>query len=135
MNLIFHEAGQVLFALLGNNILITLGGRLNQMLIPCIAFTDFYYKRDRIGTAFALLWFFGDFIDVSIYMADGRFLKLSLILGMGIKVHYWLNLFNHFNLWGIYQMLWSMIFYLGWASLFLVWAWLCKSWRSYYNKV
>jgi hypothetical protein len=99
-----------------------LGSRLNQLLIPFIAFAAFYYKRDRAGADFALLWFFGDFIDVSIYMADGRFLKLSLILGMGIKAHDWLNLFNHFDLWSIYQMLLSMMFYLGWAGLFLVWA-------------
>ncbi len=112
-----------------------LWGSLNQLLIPFIAFAAFYYKRDRAGAAFVLLWFFGDFIDVSIYMADGRFLKLSLIWGMGIKAHDWLNLFNHFDLWGIDQMLSSMVFYLGWAGLFLVLAWLCKSWRSDYKKV
>jgi hypothetical protein len=75
-----------------------LWGSLNQLLIPFIAFVAFYYKRDRAGAAFVLLWFFGDFIDVSIYMADGRFLKLSLIFEMGIKAHDWLNLFNHVNL-------------------------------------
>ena len=99
-----------------------LGGSLNQLLIPFIAFAAFYYKRDRAGAAFVLRWFFGDFIDVSIYMEDGRFLKLSLILGMGIKAHDWLNLFNHFDLWGIDQMLSSIVFYLGWAGPFLVWA-------------
>ena len=65
-----------------------------------------------------MLWFFGDFIDVSIYMADGRFLKLSLIFGMGIKAHDQLNLFSHFDLWGIDQMLSSMLVYLDWAGLF-----------------
>ena len=54
-----------------------LGGSLNQLLIPFIAFVAFYYKRYQAGAAFALLSFFGDFIDLSIYMADGRFLKLS----------------------------------------------------------
>jgi hypothetical protein len=76
-----------------------LWGSLNQLLILFIAFAAFYYKRDRAGAAFVLLWFLGDFIDVSIYMEDGRLLKLSLILGMGIKAHDWLNLFNHFDLW------------------------------------
>jgi hypothetical protein len=33
-------------------------------------------------------------------MADRRILKLSLIFGMGIKTHDWLNPFNHFDLWG-----------------------------------
>ena len=87
-----------------------LGCSLNQLLIAFIAFAAFYYKRDRAGAAFVLLWFFGDFIDLSIYMADGRFLKLSLIWRMGIKPQDWLNLFNHFDLWGIDQMLSSMVF-------------------------
>jgi hypothetical protein len=81
MNLVSHEAGHVLFALYGNNTLMVLWCTLNQRLIPFIAFAVFYYKRDRAGAAFALLWFFGNFIDVSIYMADRRFLKLSLIWG------------------------------------------------------
>ena len=86
-----------------------LWGSLNQLLIPFIAFAAFYYKRDRAGAAFDLLWFFGDFIDVSIYMVDGRFLKLSIIWEMGIKAHDWLNLFNHFDIWCIDQMLSSMV--------------------------
>lgn len=130
VNLVFHEAGHVLFGLFGNNTLMVLGGSLNQLLIPFIAYAAFFYKRDRAGAAFALLWFFGNFIDVSIYMADGRFLKLPLIGGLGMEVHDWRNLFNRFDLWGIDQMLANMMFYLGWVGLFLAWAWLCKSWRS-----
>ena len=86
-----------------------LGGSLNQLLIPFITFAAFYYKIDRAGAAFALLWFFGNFIDESIYMADGRFLKLPLIGGLGLEAHEWRNLFNHFDLWGIDQMLSNMV--------------------------
>lgn len=135
VNLVFHEAGHILFGLFGNNTLMVLGGSLNQLLIPFIVFAAFFYKRDRAGAAFALLWFFGNFIDVSIYMADGRFLKLPLIGGLGMEAHDWRNLFNHFDLWGVDQMLSNIVFYLGWAGIFLVWIWLCKSWRSDLNKV
>ena len=135
VNLVFHEAGHILFGLFGNNTLMVLGGSLNQLLIPLIAFVSFFYKRDRSGSAFALLWFFGNFIDVSIYMADGRFLKLPLIGGLGMEAHDWRNLFNHFDLWDIDQMLSNAVFYLGWAGIFLSWIWLCKSWRSDRNKV
>jgi hypothetical protein len=134
VNLVFHEAGHILFGLFGNNTLMVLGGSLNQLLIPLIAFAAFFCKRDRAGAAFALLWFFGNFIDVSIYMADGRFLKLPLIGDLGMEAHDWRNLFNHFDLWGIDQMLSNMVFYLGWAGIFLAWIWLCKSWRSDLNK-
>ena len=127
VNLVFHEAGHVLFGSFGNNTLMVLGGSLNQLLIPFITFAAFYYKRDRAGAAFALLWFFGNFIDESIYMADGRFLKLPLIGGLGLEAHEWRNLFNQFDLWGIDQMLSNMVFYLGWAGLFLAWVWLYNS--------
>lgn len=98
-----------------------LEGSLNQQLIPFIAFAAFYYKIDRACDTFALLWFFDNFIYVSIYMADGRFWKLYLILGTGTEGHDWRNLFTYFDLWGNNQMLSSMLFYLGWAGLFLVW--------------
>ncbi|MZH03010.1 MAG: hypothetical protein F3745_06355 [Nitrospinae bacterium] len=135
VNLVFHEAGHVLFGLFGNNTLMVLGGSLNQLLIPFIAFASFYYKRDRGGSAFALLWFFGNFIDVGIYMADGRFLKLPLIGGLGMEAHDWRNLFNHFDLWGVDQMLANLVFYLGWLGILLAWIWLSNSWRSDRKKV
>ena len=134
VNLVFHEAGHALFGLFGNNTLMILGGILNQLLIPFIVFASFFYHRDRAGTAFALLWFFGNFIDVSIYMADGRFLKLPLIGGLGMEAHDWRNLFNHFDLWGVDQALSNMMFYLGWTGIFLAWVWLYKSWQASPNK-
>jgi hypothetical protein len=98
-----------------------LEGSLNQLLITFIAFVAFYYKIDQACATFALLWFCDNFIDVSIFMADGCFWKLSLILGTGMEGDDWRNLFNYFDLWGNNQMLSSMVFYLGWAGLFLVW--------------
>ncbi|MBC8286604.1 MAG: hypothetical protein H8E42_03925 [Nitrospinae bacterium] len=134
VNLVFHEAGHILFGLFGNDTLMILGGSLNQLLIPFIVFISFFYKRDRAGAAFALLWFFGNFIDVSIYMADGRFLKLPLIGGLGLEAHDWRNLFNRFDLWSVDQMLSNTIFYLGWAGIFLAWVWLYKSWQNNYKR-
>jgi len=76
---VLHEAGQVFFGLFGKNTLMALGGSLNQLQIPFIAFVAFYYEIDRACAAFVLFWFFDVFIDVSIYMEEGRFLKLSII--------------------------------------------------------
>lgn len=134
VNLVFHEAGHVLFGFFGNNTLMILGGSLNQLLIPFIVFISFLNKRDQSGAAFALLWFFGNFIDVSIYMADGRFLKLPLIGGLGMEAHDWRNLFNHFDLWGVDQLLSNAMFYLGWTGVILTWGWLYKSWRGNHDK-
>ena len=134
VNLVFHEAGHILFGFFGNDTLAILGGSLNQNLIPFVVFLSFFYHRDRTGTAFALLWFFGNFIDVSIYMADGRFLKLPLIGGLDLEAHDWRNLFNRFDLWAVDQSLSKIMFGLGWAGIFLTWAWLYKNWRTHLKK-
>jgi hypothetical protein len=44
VNLVFHEAGHILFSVFGNDTLTTLGGSLNQLLIPFIAISAFFYK-------------------------------------------------------------------------------------------
>ena len=41
--------------------------------------------------------FFANFLDLGIYMADARFLKLPLIGGLGVEAHDWRNLFNRFG--------------------------------------
>lgn len=130
VNLAFHEAGHILFGLFGNDTLTILGGSLNQLLIPLIVLAGFFHKRDRAGATFALLWLFGNFIDVSIYMADGRFLELPLIGGLDLEAHDWRNLFNRFDLWSVDQLLSNIIFYLGWAGIVLTWFWLYKSWQG-----
>jgi hypothetical protein len=129
VNLVFHEAGHVLFAVFGNRTLTILGGSLNQLLIPLIVLITFIYKRDTSGTGFALFWFFGNFLDVGIYMADSRYLKLPLIGGLGMEAHDWRNLFNHFDLWSVDQLLSHITFYSGWLGIIITAAWLFKKWR------
>ena len=90
---------------------------MNQILIPVITFSSFYYPRDKVGASFGLFWFFGNFIDVSIYMADGSYLKLPLIGELDMEAHDWRNLLNKFDLWGIDQVLSNSMLYLGWAGV------------------
>jgi hypothetical protein len=130
VNLVFHEAGHVLFAIFGNQTLTILGGSLNQLLIPLIVLITFFYKRDTAGAVFALFWFFGNFLDVGIYMADARFLKLPLIGGLGMETHDWRNLFNRFDLWSVDQLLSHITFYSGWLGIIISEVWLIKRWRN-----
>lgn len=134
VNLVFHEAGHVLFGLFGNDTLMVLGGSLNQILIPFIAVSSFFFYRDLGGVGFALIWFFGNFIDVSIYMADGRYLKLPLIGGLDLEAHDWRNLFNRFDLWEVDQTLSKIVFYFGWVGIFLTWVWIYKNWRNHLKR-
>ena len=130
VNLVFHEAGHVLFAIFGNQTLTILGGSLNQLLIPLIVLITFFYKRDTAGVVFALFWFFGNFLDVGIYMADARFLKLPLIGGLGMEAHDWRNLFNRFDLWSVDQLISHITFYSGWLGIIIAEVWLIKRWRN-----
>ncbi len=130
VNLVFHEAGHALFGIFGNRTLTILGGSLNQLLIPLIVLIAFFKKRDTAGTGFALFWFFGNFLDVGIYMADARFLELPLIGGLGIEAHDWRNLFNHFDLWSVDQLLSHITFYSGWLGIIITGAWLFKKWHT-----
>ena len=130
VNLVFHEAGHMLFAIFGNRTLTILGGSLNQLLIPFIVLATFIYRKDTAGTGFALFWFFGNFLDVGIYMADGRYLRLPLIGGLGMEAHDWRNLFNHFDLWSVDQLLAKITFYSGWVGILFTEALLIKKWKN-----
>ncbi len=130
VNLVFHEAGHVLFAVFGNRTLTVLGGSLNQIMIPLIILIGFFYKNDTAGTGFALFWFFGNFLDVGIYMADGRYLNLPLIGGLGMEAHDWRNIFNRFDLWSVDQFLAKSVFYSGWVGIVFTEFWLLQRWRN-----
>ena len=49
-NLVFHEAGHVIFALFGR-FMGVLGGSLLQVLVPLVAAAAFLRQQDRIGIA------------------------------------------------------------------------------------
>ena len=51
VNLVFHEAGHMIFGIFGNYTLTIFGGSLNQVLIPLIVVGAFWVKRDKIGRA------------------------------------------------------------------------------------
>ena len=119
VNLVFHEAGHLLFAVVGNRTHTILGCSINQLPIPLIVLITFFYKRDTAKTVFAMFGFFANFLDLGIYMADARFLKLPLIGGLGMEAHDWRNLFNRFDLWSVDQLLSLITFYSGWLGIII----------------
>jgi hypothetical protein len=56
-----------------------LGGSLNQVLIPAICTAYFLYHRQRAAAAVALFWTGENVVDVAIYAADGRDMRLPLL--------------------------------------------------------
>ena len=89
VNLLFHEAGHILFIPFGQFMTI-LGGSLMQLLVPISVFCSFLLKRDLDGVAFALLWFGESLINLSYYIADGQKMLLPL-LGEGHDWNYLLG--------------------------------------------
>jgi hypothetical protein len=69
--LIFHEAGHVVFRMMGEWMMI-LGGSLGQLIMPAILCGALLVKnRDPFGASIGL-WFFGvSLLDLAPYMFDG----------------------------------------------------------------
>lgn len=82
VNLPFHEAGHVIFGLLGNQFLMSLGGTLGQFIMPLVCAGTFYFKQfDMFATIVALWWWAENFVDISPYVNDARAGEIQLIGG------------------------------------------------------
>ena len=86
VNLVFHEAGHVIFGFFGRFVAV-LGGSLNQVLIPAVCVIAFLHTRQRASAAVALFWTGQSLADVAVYAADGRAMALPL-LAEGL-IHEW----------------------------------------------
>jgi hypothetical protein len=101
-NLIFHEAGHVIFSIFGDFVRV-LGGSLGQLLMPLIVLLVFLLKtRDTFGASVALWWFGENFIDLAPYINDARAMNLLLVGGItgedSPDAHDWQNLLYRTNL-------------------------------------
>lgn len=96
VDLVFHEAGHVLFIPFGRYGSI-LGGSLFQILVPLFLMFAFLIKnRDGFAASICLWWAGQSTMDLAPYIADARALRLPL-LGGGTGadspgVHDWQNL-------------------------------------------
>jgi hypothetical protein len=82
VNLVFHEAGHVIFMLFGRFMSI-LGGTLGQWLIPLIVLCTFVLKtRDTFAATIGLWWLGQSFMDAAPYINDARAGQLILLGGV-----------------------------------------------------
>ena len=128
VDLVFHEAGHVLFRPFGDFMMV-LGGSLGQLLIPLVVVLAFLIKnREPFGAAVGLWWLGQNFIDLAPYIYDASRLVLPL-LGGGTGVdrpgfHDWHNILSRLDL------LWADWLVAKWADrigvvlilTFMVWA-------------
>lgn len=98
--LVFHEAGHVIFRLLGEWMMV-LGGTLGQLIMPAILGGALLMKnRDPFGASLGL-WLLGvSLLDVAPYMFDAWRPQLMLLSGATGEEggHDWIFLFNSLGL-------------------------------------
>jgi hypothetical protein len=112
VNLIFHEAGHILFMPFGRFMTI-LGGSLNQILIPALITGYFFFKGQKYSGAITLFWVGENFWCVSVYASDGRDAVLPLLGGADSDSHDWLNLLSMMGITNHAQLVGSLVYAVG----------------------
>ena len=90
-DLVFHEAGHVIFSPFGR-FLTVLGGSLFQCLVPAILAGAFVRERQWFSAAVCAWWTGQNFLDLAPYIADARALRLVLLggrTGAEVEGHDW----------------------------------------------
>ena len=96
VNLIFHEAGHVIFMFFGETLHI-LGGSLLEVTVPIIVTIHFYRSQQFFSASCTSWWTTTAFLSVAIYAGDASKRALPLIT-RDVSTHDWYNLLLKFNL-------------------------------------
>ncbi|MBC6415869.1 MAG: zinc ribbon domain-containing protein [Bdellovibrionales bacterium] len=80
INLVFHEAGHILFIPFGEFLTI-LGGSLFQCLVPFICMYYFLIKSNNFSASITFWWFGQNLMDIAPYIYDAKALYLPLLTG------------------------------------------------------
>lgn len=101
INLIFHEAGHIIFTPLGW-FMTKLGGTLGQLLMPLIVMLTFLFRnKNSFGASIGLWWLGQSFMDCAPYIDDALDRKLVLLGGFtGADKpgsHDWTNILSEFD--------------------------------------
>ena len=91
VNLVFHEAGHILFIPFGS-FMTSLGGSLTQVLVPLVCAAAFHGRGDRFAAALGVWWAGESLASLAAYVADARALQLVLLggrTGAEVEGHDW----------------------------------------------
>ncbi len=102
VNLVFHEAGHLIFGVSGSRFVMIAGGILGQLLVPLILVLAFRFtNKEAFGAAVCLWWFGQSFVDCAPYINDARALDLQLLgggTGREVEGHDWEYLLTELDL-------------------------------------
>lgn len=96
INLIFHEAGHIIFSVLGNFIGL-LGGTLMQILIPIVFSIYFFKNKQYFSFSLLLFWVSQNFFNIYIYAKDAIVMELPLLGGDNVY-HDWNSLLSRLGI-------------------------------------
>ena len=123
-NLLFHEAGHLIFGVFGNTMGLY-GGTLGQLVIPVICAIAFLIWKSYVSVAVALLWFFENFFNIAMYVADARARVLPLVGG---GKHDWTTILSGLGALQHDTTIASALRVAGWAGLSLTFLWIAFLW-------
>lgn len=93
-NLVFHEAGHVVYGVLGDTAQLY-GGVLGQLTFPIVVMIVFFIRRDAPSVVVGAIWAAQNLFNIARYMADARAQELPLVGG---GEHDFTNIFTR---WGV----------------------------------
>ena len=125
-NLVFHEAGHVIFSVFGH-FMSVLGGSLLQLAVPVVLAGAFLRQGHRFGAAVCIWWAGENLLDLAPYIADARRLEIVLLggrTGAEVEGHDWEYLLTEMGWLHLDQTLGLAAYRIGLAVMFgsLVWA-------------
>ncbi|MFO1419222.1 MAG: hypothetical protein U1E83_11210 [Methylotetracoccus sp.] len=127
VDLVFHEAGHVLFFPFGD-FMYVLGGSLGQLLMPLIVMLAFLLREDNPFAASVALWWLGQSaMDLAVYIDDARALALPLLGGgTGFDAperHDWNNLLERTGLLDYDHVLAASTYWIGRIAMIAAIVW------------
>jgi len=127
VNLVFHEAGHVIFRLFGQ-FMTVLGGSLFQILMPLIVAGAFTFKyHNNFGASIALWWVGQSMMDIAPYINDARDRQL-ILLGGGTGedrpwMHDWYNILGQLGMLHLDHRIAAIVDGVGTVLMLLAMAW------------
>lgn len=120
INLVFHEAGHVIFRLLGDFMAI-LGGSLLQLVVPVVFLFSFIKAKDTFAASIMLWWFAQSMMDLVAYIDDAQRQEMWLLGGVQGKdlpgIHDWNNILGQLGLLNYAHFLAVLV---SWLAIFIM---------------
>ncbi len=111
VDLVIHEAGHVVFFILGMFFYIA-GGSLMQLIMPALFIGYFYRTNQKYSASLVAYWLAVNFFSVGHYAADAQVMRLEL-LGGDSSGHDWNNLLSMLGLLNQTKFIAGLIYFAG----------------------